>query len=48
MKNKKKLTVTIDNLIFDILNKITEKNCINKSKFVNKIIKEYFDKNDIR
>jgi metal-responsive CopG/Arc/MetJ family transcriptional regulator len=48
MKKKEKLTVTIDKEILNILDKISSDNCVNKSKFINKIIKEYLDKNDIK
>jgi len=41
MINKKKVTMSLDNDIVEKLEKISENQCINKSKFINKILKEY-------
>lgn len=47
-RTKDKLTITLDNDILLILDKMSKENCVNISKFINKIIKKYFDDNDIR
>jgi len=47
MINKNKITITLDKDIIETLNKLSDKQSINKSKFINKIIKEYLDRNDI-
>lgn len=48
MRKKEKLTITVDKEILEILEKISLEKCINKSKFVNKILKKYLNDNDIR
>jgi len=45
MINKEKITISLDKEIIDKLEKLSNDQSINKSKFINKILKEYF-KND--
>lgn len=47
MINKEKITVTLDIEVAEKLEKISENQSINKSKFVNKILKEYLKDYDI-
>lgn len=46
MINKEKVTFTLDIDLAKELDKISEQQCINKSKFVNKILKEYLKNHD--
>ena len=45
---KKKITISLDCDIISILEKTSNEKCINKSKFINKILKEYLKCHDIR
>ena len=47
MIKKEKIAITLDKEIIDKLNELSLNQSINKSKFINKIIKEHFLKNDI-
>lgn len=47
MINKNKITITLDLDILKILNKLSDDESINKSKFINKIIKEYLKNNNL-
>lgn len=46
MINKEKVTFTLDIDLAKKLDEISEQQCINKSKFVNKILKEYLKNHD--
>jgi metal-responsive CopG/Arc/MetJ family transcriptional regulator len=47
MISKEKITITLDIDISKKLNDISENQSVNKSKFINKILKEYFKNYDI-
>jgi len=44
MINKEKITISLDKEIIEKLEKISDEQCVNKSKFINKILKEHFKK----
>ena len=46
MKNKDKITISLDKDVIEKLEKISDEKCINKSRFINKIIKNYLENYD--
>lgn len=44
MINKEKITISLDIEIVKKLEKISDDQCINKSKYINKILKEHLKK----
>lgn len=46
MINKEKITISLDKDIVEKLEKISEYQSVNKSKFINKLLKEHFKNYD--